>query len=283
MGVGMQATGCTVAHVAGNAHTNCKHAFIVTLAKAYANASTVAACQPTISYGGGICDPDTWAGSVWEQMQDARLFAVATWKPLLTAIASGCSGMACTYDWQGSGATSAETILTQAAGVTAAATAVGAANLTQFKWYPALFLAAKDQTAYLATAADVASTHGDSTLTSRAAKYGTAGAELAEGIYKGLNTAQLTVARLLIDDGDATALKFRTAFVGATNDQAGAACATHTDKERVCTVLVGAGFAAGSAYEACTTPAVAAAATTPAGAQTLAAGVAAAAALAALF
>lgn len=133
-----------------------------------------------------------------------------------------------------------------------------ATALTALKWYPALFLAAKDQTTYLATAADVASAHGDSTLASRGEKYGTAGAVLVEGIYKGTNTAALTVARLLIDDGDATNLAFRTAFVSADTDQAGAACATHTDTEKVCTVLLGAGFAASAAYEACTTPAVAA-------------------------
>jgi len=156
--------------------------------------------------------------------------------------------------------------------------------LAAFKWYPALFLAAKDQTTYLATAADVASAHGDSTLASRGEKYGVAGAVLVEGIYKGLNSATNTVARLLIDDGDATNLAFRSNFVKADVDQAGAACADHTDKEKVCTVLLGAGFAASAAYEACTTPAVAAAATVPtSGAVALATAGAAAAALAALF
>jgi len=169
--------------------------------------------------------------------------------------------------------------------VTAVATGFASTAQTPFTWYPALFLAAKDQTTYLATAADVASAHGDSTLATRAEKYGTAGASLAEGIYKGTNTAKLTVARLLIDDGDATNLAWRTAFLASATDQAGAACATHTDTEKVCTVLLGAGFAASAAYEACTTPAVAAAATTPtpAGAVALATAGAAAAALAALF
>lgn len=96
-----QDTSCTPAFAAGAAHVACKTAMIVTVAKSYANAAGVAACQPTIAYGGGICDPDAWAGSVWESMQDARLYPTAVWKPLLTAIATGCDGMSCTYTWDG--------------------------------------------------------------------------------------------------------------------------------------------------------------------------------------
>lgn len=98
-----QDDGCTPAFgTAAAPHKPCDTALIVTVAKAYANAAGVAACQPTIAYGGGICDPDAWAGSVWESMQDARLFPAAVWKPLLTAIAAGCDGMSCTYAWDGS-------------------------------------------------------------------------------------------------------------------------------------------------------------------------------------
>lgn len=93
---------CTPSFPTGGAHVACDTALIVTVAKAYANAAGVAACQPTIAYGGGICDPDAWAGSVWESLQDARLFPAAVWKPLLTAIAAGCDGMSCTYVWDGS-------------------------------------------------------------------------------------------------------------------------------------------------------------------------------------
>lgn len=149
-----------------------------------------------------------------------------------------------------------------------------------------MFLAAKDQTEFMATAAGTDSTHGTSSLASRAKKYGTAGAVLVEGLYRGTNSAPNTVARLLIDDGDAN-LAFRTAFLETNNDQAATSCKAHATAapaEQVCTALVGSGFVAGASYATCTTPAVAAAAVTPTGALALtAAGLAAAASLAALF
>lgn len=47
--------------------TACKSVLIVTAAEDYANGS-VTACQPTVSYGGGICDPDAFAMTVFEQL-----------------------------------------------------------------------------------------------------------------------------------------------------------------------------------------------------------------------
>lgn len=150
-----------------------------------------------------------------------------------------------------------------------------------------MFLAAKDQTTYMATAAGTESTHGSSSLASRAKKYGTAGAVLVEGLYRGVNSAPNTVARLIIDDNDATALKWRNAFIETGNDQAGTSCAAHATAapaEQVCTALIGAGFRADAAYATCTTPAVAAAAVVPAGALALtAAGLATGLAAAFLF
>lgn len=194
--------------------TGCAHAFIVTLAGAYANASGVAACQPTVSYGGGVCDPTTWGGSVWESLQEARLSPKTGMGPRLTAIATACSGLTCSYDWAGTGgAATDQTILTGDVGVAAAGVAVTALSEpgTALAWYPALFLAAKDQTTWLATATGTDSAHGTSSLASRAAKYGTSGSALVEGIYRGVNSATNTVARLLIDDNDSTAA-FRGAF-----------------------------------------------------------------------
>lgn len=83
----------------------------MTLAGAYANGSGVAACQPTVSYGGGVCDPTTWGGSVWESLQEARASPTGFMGPLLTSIAAGCADMACTFDWDASGATSVATVL----------------------------------------------------------------------------------------------------------------------------------------------------------------------------
>lgn len=47
--------------------TACKSVLIVTAAEDYTNGS-VTTCQPTISYGGGICDPDAFAMTVFEQL-----------------------------------------------------------------------------------------------------------------------------------------------------------------------------------------------------------------------
>jgi hypothetical protein len=59
--------GCTMVTGAPSATpTACETALIVTLAAAYTNGSGVAACQPTLAFGGGICDPDTFAASVFE-------------------------------------------------------------------------------------------------------------------------------------------------------------------------------------------------------------------------
>jgi hypothetical protein len=124
-------------------------------------------------------------------------------------------------------------------------------NRPQYVWIPGMFMAAKDQSTYLAGASDVLSTHGDSTSGSRAALYGTAGNVLVEGIYKGSNSAQNTVARLLIDDSDATNLTFRNAAVTDGNAQAGAACGVHSDNSKVCTVVLGAGYVTATAYASC--------------------------------
>lgn len=62
-----QQDGCTMATGApSGTPTACPTALIVTLAAAYTNGSGVAACQPTLAFGGGICDPDTFAASVFE-------------------------------------------------------------------------------------------------------------------------------------------------------------------------------------------------------------------------
>lgn len=269
--------GCTMATGApSGTPTACDTVLIVSVAQSYTNAAGVAACQPTINYGGGICDPDTWAKSVFEEMNTMRVEGLTVYKPVLDAMALGCSSMTCTYDWNGNGSTSAQTILNEAAGITAAGAAM-VNNLPQYTWVPGMFMAAKDQSTYLATASNVSSTHGTSTLGSRAATYGTAGNTLVEGIYKGDNTARNTVARLLIDDNDATNLTFRNAAVASANAQAGVACGVHTDNQKVCTVVIGEGYVTSSEYSGCTTPVAAAVAPAVSGAAALMAGVSAAA------
>jgi hypothetical protein len=62
-----QQDGCTMATGApSGTPTACATALVITVAAGYTNASGVAACQPTILFGGGICDPDTFAASVFE-------------------------------------------------------------------------------------------------------------------------------------------------------------------------------------------------------------------------
>jgi hypothetical protein len=214
-------------------------------------------------------------------MNEVRVSGLTTYGPIFTAMATGCTGMQCTYDWAGTGSTSVATILNEAAGVTAAGAAM-ANNLPQFVWIPGMFMAAKDQTTYLASASDVLSTHGTSTSGSRAAVYGTAGNTYVEGIYKGSNSAQNVVARLLIDDADATNLTVRNAMVASANAQAGAACGVHSDNEKVCTIVLGTGYVTSTAYASCTAPAAAAAAPVS-GAMALASAAAAAGTLAFLF
>jgi len=171
------------------ASTACTVALIVTAAEGYTNASGVAECQPKISYGGGVCDPDAWGMKVFEQMQSVRAAGAASWATHFTNIATGCSNMSCTYAWgpaaaptalaAGTSVSSVETLTSQGAGVTAAATAVRAmgdlAYSKGFVWTPGMFQAAKEQTDYLKTSSDASSTHGTSTTASRAAKFGTAG------------------------------------------------------------------------------------------------------------
>lgn len=293
--------GCTmVATQSGStASTACKVAFILTAAEGYTNASGVAVCQPTISYGGGVCDPDAWAQKVFEQMQAVRAGGRTYMTPRLTAIASGCTGMSCTYAWGPATGTaaiagdaavsSAVTLTSQAAGVTQAATDCTTmgdlAYSAGFVWTPGMYQAAKEQAAYLKTSSDAAATHGTSTVASRAAAYGVAGSDYSEGIYVGAADAAGTVAQLVIAaDAGTTGGAFRTAFLQtAATAQAGVACAARADGDNACAAVVGSGYATSAAYAACTTPA-AAAAVVPAGALALAAaGLLASASAAALF
>jgi len=295
------AQGCTMAATQSGttASTACKVALIVTATEGYTNAAGVAVCQPTISYGGGVCDPDAWAMKVFEQMQAVRAGGRTSASPTLTAISAGCSGMTCTYAWGPASGTaamagdaavsSAVTLTSQAAGVDAAAAAVLAmgdlAYSKGFVWTPGMYQAAKEQTAYLKTSSDAAAAHGTSSVASRAATYGQAGNDYSEGIYVGAATAENTVALLVIAaDAGTTGGAFRTAFVqSAAVAQAGVACAARADGDNVCTAVVGSGYATSSAYAACVTPA-AAAAVVPAGALALAAaGLASASAAAALL
>lgn len=148
---------------------------IVSVAEGFTNGSGVAACQPTINYGGGICDPDTWAKSVFEEMQEMRLAGLSTYKPILDSMASNCNGLSCTFDWNGNGSTSVATFSGGAAKITSAGQACGLNNLTQYTWVPGMFMAAKDGTEILATASSTSSTQGASTLGSRGLKYGQPG------------------------------------------------------------------------------------------------------------
>jgi len=106
---------CTMDYSNAASPVGCGHVFIITGAQGYTNASGVATCDTSISYGGGICDPDTWAMSVFEQMNEARESGISTYKPLLDAIAATCSSTTCSYNWEGLADTSAvqsRTILT---------------------------------------------------------------------------------------------------------------------------------------------------------------------------
>jgi len=278
---------------AASASTACSFILLVTAAEGYTNASGTAVCQPTLTYGGGVCDPDAWAMKVFEEMQAARAGGRSVYQPLMTSIASGCVGMACTFAWgpsaaptaaaPGTSVSSVETLTSQAAlGPTAAGAALGGmgdlAASAGFVWTPGMYQAAKEQTLYLKTSTDAAANHGTSTTASRAAAYGAAGSTYEEAIYVGKASAQGTVALLLIADAQASSAAsgaqpaFRAACVQTAGvAQAGLACALRADGDNVCTAVVGVGYATAAAYATCVTPAAAAVAPTPTGALALAA------------
>jgi len=106
---------CTMDYSNAASPVGCGHVLIITAAQGYTNAAGVATCDTSISYGGGICDPDTWAMSVFEQMNEARESGISTYKPLLDAIAATCSSTTCSYNWEGladAAAVQSRTILT---------------------------------------------------------------------------------------------------------------------------------------------------------------------------
>lgn len=141
-------------------------------------------------------------------------------------------------------------------------------NLSALEWSPGLFMAAKDQTTYLATASSIEADHGDSTVVARMAKYGTASSDAKELSVWGDMNAQGVVALLAIDDLDSSSA-FQAAMLSTGTKYAGVAAADHASNTRVTTVNLDSNFVTGSDYTTCVVATVAAAA--PTGAIALAA------------
>lgn len=68
--------------------TACSMVFDVVVTSGYTNNSDVAECQPTISYGGGDCDPDANGQAVFEAINAMRA-DVATWGGYLASDGTG--------------------------------------------------------------------------------------------------------------------------------------------------------------------------------------------------
>lgn len=253
--------------------TKCAMVFDIVTAEGYTNGS-VTACQPTANYGGGICDPDAFSASVFEELNDYRANANAVWKGLFTTVANNCDAtntMECSSDWNGDTTSTSRTFTSDKAGIEAAATAASANNVGVLEWSPGLFLAAKKQSEYLKTASSISSTHDGSTAGTRAAEYGTAGSDMTEGLFSGDDTARNVVVNMVIDDKDA-GTNFRNAMNNAAIKMAGVKFEDHASFTRVGTVMLDSSFATKSDYSSCTAPSTAPTTTTPTGAVALAAG-----------
>lgn len=197
----------------------------------------------------------------------------------MTTITSSMNVLTSTYDYNGDGTAEDKTLTkTDAAAVTKTAMDTAGNNLSALEWSPGLFMAAKDQTTYLATASSIEADHGDSTVVARMTKYGTATSDAKELSVWGDMNAQGVVVLLAIDDLDSTSA-FQAAMLSTGTKYAGVAAADHASNTRVTTVNLDSNFVTGSDYTTCVVATVAAAA--PTGAIALAA--ASTFALAALF
>lgn len=197
----------------------------------------------------------------------------------MTTITSSMNVLTSTYDYNGDGTAEDKTLTkTDAALVTKTAMDTAGNNLSALEWSPGLFMAAKDQTTYLATASSIEADHGDSTVAARMTKYGAATSDAKELSVWGDMNAQGVVVLLAIDDLDSSSA-FQGAMLNTGTKYAGVASASHASNTKVTTVNLDSNFVTGSAYTTCVVATVAAAA--PTGAIALAA--ASTFALAALF
>lgn len=187
----------------------------------------------------------------------------------MTTINSSMNVMTSTYDYNGDG-TAEDKTLTKDNAASSTKTAIDAAgnNLSSLEWSPGLFMAAKDQTTFLATASSISSEHGGSTTASRLAKYGTASSDVRELSVWGDMNAQGVVTLLAIDDLDSSS-NFQASMLAAGTKYAGVASAAHASNTMATTVALDTNFVTGSAYTTCVVATVAAAA--PTGAAALAA------------
>lgn len=257
--------GCTMNANEGGSPTACDMIFTITVAHGYTNSGAVAACQPTVTYGGGICDPTAYTASVFEELNNMRTNAASTYAPLLQAVydatwsTTGAPGTVSTVNWDGTG-NSNRTFLLGKAGVLAAKNAVNTAgnNLTQFTWSPGLFLAAKDHAAYLSTLAGVSSTGtGGSTAATRVGLYGTKGNSFEEVLYMNDDTVANTIVMMLIDDTNASD---RAALINSAYTQGGMSILDNTsDSTKKTGVLYIANtFTTNEPYASCTLPSISA-------------------------
>lgn len=208
--------------------TSCSLVFDIVVAESYANASGTTTCGTDVSYGGGECDPNTEAQSVYEAINSMRaqtsLWATYIDSASSGALISGCTTYQCDADFNEDGSTSTRTYIRGSANLATAATAINSAgSLDSLEWTAGLVRAAADQAEYLSTQTSLSSTgSGGSTFAERVAVYGTAGSASIEMIQGNTDSADWVVLDMLIDDTDTTD-SGRSGLLSSASTQAGVA------------------------------------------------------------
>lgn len=168
-------TGCSPNGTQSGANA-CDVVFDVVVAAGYTNNSGTEECNTTLDFGGGNCDPDETAQSVYETINEMRLQTMK-WGAYIKegdadALISNCSTYQCTSDYNGDGSSTARTYVRYNINIGVAATATQDAmeTLEVLNWEPGLYMAAADQTSYCASQTSCSSTGaGGSTSAERVA------------------------------------------------------------------------------------------------------------------
>lgn len=219
------ASGCTMDSTT-SPEVSCSMVFDIVVATGYTNNSDVAACDATISYGGGDCDPEDAAIAVFEAINDMRVYP-ATWALYITAddaaaLYTATNTLTISADFDDTDVNSNWNLVRGTTNLDATATALAAEPCdTALEWTGGLAMAAFDQATYLASATALSSVgSGDSTFAERVAEYGTATADSTEIILGSDYSATWVVLEMLIDDKDTTDAS-RTALLNASMAQIG--------------------------------------------------------------
>lgn len=123
----------------------CDVVLVVIAANKFENNRDVPACQPTIDFGGGICNPDpsTQTEEIYKQLLRMRLLAYSEFRPFLQQIMNACLKEPRTWDFNGTTATACPADFS-----TKALKAINKIDSTMddlghLEWTPGLYMAAK--------------------------------------------------------------------------------------------------------------------------------------------